>query len=116
MLEQPPEELQAMAVLTRVLGIPSDHIFAAEHWHPLTRDEALARNPMYVSRLAEDAHFYTCDQLGPDGRCLAHDTRPLVCRGYPWYDQPVRDMPLADPHCGYVYDQIAEFIIRREEV
>lgn len=113
MLEQSPGEVQAIATFTRVLGIPSDHAFAAEHWHPLSRAEAMRRNPFYVSRLPEDAHFYACDQLGADGRCLAHATRPFVCRGYPWYDQPVRDMPLADARCGYAYDQIAEFVIRR---
>ena len=30
-LEQSPEDIRQMAALTRVLGIPSDHIFAAEH-------------------------------------------------------------------------------------
>ena len=115
-LEQSPEEVRAIAALTRVLGIPSDHQFAAEHWHPLTRDEALARNPFYVGRLPADAHFYRCDQLGADGRCLTHATRPLVCRGYPWYEQPVRDMPLADPLCGYAYEQVAEFTIRRGDL
>jgi Fe-S-cluster containining protein len=112
MLEQSPAEVQAIAALTRALGIPSDHSFAAEHWHPLTRDEAMQRNPFYVRRLPETAHLYWCDQLGSDGRCQSHATRPLVCRGYPWYDQPVRDIPLADARCGYVYDQIAEFILR----
>ena len=111
-LEQSPQEVQAIAALTRVLGVPSDHAFAAEHWHPLTRAEALRRNPFYVSRLPDAAYFYCCDQLGADGRCLSHATRPFVCRGYPWYGQPVRDMPLADPLCGYAYDQITEFIVR----
>jgi Fe-S-cluster containining protein len=114
-LEQSPEEVQAMAVLTRVLGIPSDHTFAAEHWHPLTREEALQRNPFYVSHLPPDAHLYRCDQLGADGRCLSHSTRPLVCRGYPWYGQAVRDMTLADPRCGYAYDQINEFFIHANQ-
>jgi len=114
-LEQSPEEVQAMAVLTRVLGIPSDHTFAAEHWHPLTREEALQRNPFYVSRLPPEAHLYRCDQLAADGRCLSHSTRPLVCRGYPWYEQGVRDMTLADPRCGYAYDQINEFFIRANQ-
>jgi len=114
-LEQSPEEVQAIAAVTRVLGIPSDHTFAAEHWHPLTRAEATQRNPFYVSRLPETAYLYWCDQLGADGRCRTHATRPLVCRGYPWYGQPVRDMPLADARCGYAYEQIAEFIIRRNE-
>src|SRR6266576_2914882 len=50
-LEQSPEEVRQMAALTRVLGIPSDHIFAAEHWRPLTREEATALNPFYTSRL-----------------------------------------------------------------
>ena len=115
-LEQSAEEVHAIAALTRVLGIPSDHQFAAEHWQPLTREEATQRNPFYVSRLPETAYFYSCDQLGPDGRCMSHDTRPLVCRGYPWYGQPVRDMPLADPLCGYVYEQIAEHLIRRDDL
>jgi len=93
-----------MAALTRVLGIPSDHIFAAEHWHPLTREEAMRLNPFYTSRVRADAHLYTCDRLGADGRCSAYEERPLVCRGYPWYDQPPREMPLADPECGYAVD------------
>lgn len=104
MLEQSPEEVRNMAALTRVLGIPSDHVFAAEHWRPLTRAEAMERNAFYTSRLAPDAHLYTCDRLGDDGRCLAYDERPLVCRGYPWYDQGPRAMPLADPECGYGVD------------
>jgi len=111
-LEQPPEQVQAMAAITKVLGIPSDHVFAAEHWHPLTRDEAMARNPFYVRQLPEDAHLYRCDQLGEDGRCQAYETRPLVCRGYPWYGGTPRPMPLADANCGYVYDQIAELLLR----
>ena len=93
-----------MAALTRVLGVPSDHAFAAEHWQPLTRDEAMRLNPFYTSRLAPDAHLYSCDRLGADGRCTVYEERPLVCRGYPWYDQPPRDMALADPECGYLVD------------
>lgn len=104
MLEQSPEEVQAIAAVTRVLGIPSDHQFAAEHWHPLSREEAFIRNPFYVARLPKEAHLYWCDQLADDGLCRAHDDRPLVCRGYPWYDQPPRAMPLADPECGYAVD------------
>lgn len=115
-LEQSPDEVQAIGALTSVLGIPSDHAFAAKHWHPLSRQEALERNRFYVERLPENAHFYRCDQLGDDGRCLSHATRPLVCRGYPWYGQPVRDMPLADARCGYAHDQIVESVIRREEI
>ncbi len=115
-LEQSPDEVQSIAALTTALGIPSDHAFAAQHWHALSREEAMQRNRFYVSRLAADAHFYWCDQLGPDGRCQSHATRPLVCRGYPWYDQPPRPMPLADPLCGYAHDQVMEFVVRREDL
>jgi Fe-S-cluster containining protein len=93
-----------MAVLTRVLGIPSDSQFAADHWRPLTREEAMQRNAFYTSRLPANAYLYTCDRLGNDGRCTAYEERPLVCRGYPWYDQPPKQMPLADPECGYLVD------------
>ena len=103
-LAESPEEVRQMAALTRVLGIPSDHQFAAEHWRPLTRDEGMRRNAFYTSRLPPDAHLYTCDRLGDDGRCTAYDERPLVCRGYPWYGAPPRDMALADPECGYLVD------------
>jgi len=115
-LEQSPEEMQATAAITKVLGIPSDSIFAAEHWRPLTRAEAMHRNPYYTARLPESAHLYTCDQLGADGRCQAHETRPLVCRGYPWYEQAPRDMQLADPHCGYFLDVVNEHVIHRPEM
>jgi Fe-S-cluster containining protein len=103
-LPQSPEELRDMAALVRVLGIPSDYPFAAEHWRPLARDEAMRLNPFYASRLAPGAHLYSCDALGPDGRCTVYEERPLVCRGYPWYDGPPRDMPLPDADCGYAVD------------
>jgi Fe-S-cluster containining protein len=115
-LEQSPEEVAAIAAVTGVLGIPSDHQFAAKHWHALSREQAMERNPFYVSRLPAAAQLYWCDQLGPDGRCMAHATRPLVCRGYPWYGAEVRDMPLADPLCGYAYEQVSEFVIRRDDL
>jgi Fe-S-cluster containining protein len=115
-LEQSPEEIQAMAAVTSVLGIPSDMPFAAAHWHPLSRAEAMERNPFYVMRLPHEAHLYSCDRLGDDGRCLAYEERPLVCRGYPWYEQPIREMELADANCGYHYDEVMEFVIRRPDL
>ncbi|MBI3782082.1 MAG: YkgJ family cysteine cluster protein [Deltaproteobacteria bacterium] len=115
-VEQAPQEIQAIASVTKLLGIPSDMIFAAQHWHPLSREEARQRNPFYVERLPADANLYWCDQLGSDGLCMSHQTRPLVCRGYPWYDQPVRDMALADQDCGYALDIVSEYVIRRPEM
>jgi len=113
---QSPEDIAATAAIARVLGIPSDAIFAAEHWHPLSRAEALQRNPFYTQSLPADAHLYWCDRLGADGRCVAYETRPLVCRGYPWYQDTPRLMALADPDCGYGYEQVMECVIRRPEM
>jgi Fe-S-cluster containining protein len=115
-LSQSPEEIRATAAVTSVLGIPSDSAFAAHHWHPLTRAEAMQRNPFYVSRLPADAHLYWCDRLGADGRCTAYEERPLVCRGYPWYGERPRDMELPDADCGYRYDLVTEFVIHRPEM
>jgi Fe-S-cluster containining protein len=115
-LAQLPEEVQGMAAITRVLGIPSDFQFAAEHWHPLSRVEAMERNRFYTSQLPEDASLYWCDQLGSDGRCQAYETRPFVCRGYPWYGQPPREMPLADARCGYGYDVVRTTVIERPDL
>jgi len=115
-LQQSPDEVQATAALTSLLGIPSDSIFAAKHWQPLTREEALQRNRFYTMRLPAGAHLYRCDQLGADGRCMAYEERPLVCRGYPWYDQAVREMEMPDPDCGYFYDVVMEFVVRRPEM
>jgi Fe-S-cluster containining protein len=115
-LEQSPDEVRATAAIASVLGIPSDTVFAAKHWHALTREEAMRRNPFYVSQLPPDAHLYRCDQLGDDGRCLAYEERPLVCRGYPWYGQPPRAMALPHPDCGYAIDQVEEFVIRRADL
>lgn len=105
-----------MAAVTSVLGIPSDTTFAAKHWHPLSRSEAMRRNPFYTARLPKNAHLYACDQLGPDGRCTAYEERPMVCRGYPWYEQMPREMELPDQDCGYFHDLVMEFVVRRPEM
>ncbi|MCK6553133.1 hypothetical protein L6Q96_00880 [Candidatus Binatia bacterium] len=104
MLQRSPDEIRAMAAVTSVLGIPSDMTFAAAHWRLLSREEAEHRNPFYVNRLPAEVFFYSCDRVGADGKCQAYEDRPLVCRGYPWYDQPVRNLPLPHPECGYQID------------
>ena len=115
-LAQKPEEIEAMAALTMVLGIPSDYQFANRHWHALTRAAAIERNPFYTSQLPADANLYWCDRLGEDGQCAAYEERPFVCRGYPWYGGAPSAMPLADARCGYAYDVINEIVVRRPEV
>jgi Fe-S-cluster containining protein len=115
-LEQSPEEVRATAAVCSVLGLPSDSIFAAKHWHPLTREEAMRRNPFYTSRLPDSAYLYRCDRLGDDGSCTAYEERPFVCRGYPWYGEAPRNMELADQNCGYFYEVVMEYVVRRPEL
>jgi Fe-S-cluster containining protein len=51
----------------------ADLPFIAEHWHA-------------TGEQRDDMHAYQCDFFDPDSRlCTAHDQRPPICRGYPWY-------------------------------
>jgi hypothetical protein len=49
---------------------PWEHKRLADAGHPVTPDE-LARKAPYD---------FWCEALGPDGRCMAYDLRPLICR------------------------------------
>lgn len=52
----------------------ADLTFIARHWRP-------------TGETREGLHAYACDFFDPDSRlCTAHDQRPPICRGYPWYD------------------------------
>lgn len=33
-------------------------------------------------------HYYTCSLLGPDGNCTAYETRPDMCRAFPYAPCP----------------------------
>lgn len=49
--------------------------FITEHWHEVTEELDGGRDT-----------YFTCDQFDAETRlCLARDTRPPVCSGYPWY-------------------------------
>ena|ERR1700691_4710462 len=66
--------------------------FMVRHWHP---------NPP-----REDGEVsFSCDQFDSVHRlCLARDTRPPVCRDYPWYGGQPRDGVLTNPRCSYLLD------------
>lgn len=56
-------------------------------------------------------HRVRCDQFDRETRtCLAHDRRPQVCSGFPWYGRPEGDnlrQPVADslsPRCSFNAD------------
>ena len=51
-----------------------DLVFAAAHWRP-------------TGEVRDGLHGYSCDRFDSDTRlCTAHEERPPICRGYPWYD------------------------------
>jgi Fe-S-cluster containining protein len=64
-------------------GVPADlsptdsATFIQEHWTELD--------------VTPGGTTYSCDQFDPVSRqCMVHESRPDVCRGYPWYDDEVK--------------------------
>jgi Fe-S-cluster containining protein len=73
---------------------PEDLRFIAAHW-------------VATGERRDDLHAYACDRFDPVSRlCVAHDERPPICRGYPWYNEPpgVRLVLLPEP-CAFRADQ-----------
>lgn len=63
--------------------------FILQHWHRISREEARRRNP-HFGGATPGHYYYECDMFDPvKNECMAHDSRPQVCRGFPWYgDSP----------------------------
>lgn len=75
----------------------ADRAFIAAHWtrHRDDRDDDL------------DESLWSCDRFDAATReCAAHDGRPPVCRGYPWYrDGPTAGRAALLPSmCSYALD------------
>jgi Fe-S-cluster containining protein len=66
--------------------------FILEHWH---RSGGGGR-----------ATVYDCDAFDRTSRlCTAHQDRPPICAGYPWYgDEPGVRTPRLSPHCSFNLD------------
>jgi Fe-S-cluster containining protein len=92
-----PWEIDALAEETG----GEDPIFIRAHWTPTGETRDAAGNPGYE---------YVCRRLDPETRrCTAHDDRPHVCRGYPWYDDPspegkVARAPFLHRRCSHLID------------
>ena len=67
--------------------------FAVAHWRA-------------TGEQRDDGHAYTCDFFDATTRlCTAHDERPPICRGYPWYDEPpARRLVVLPVQCSYRAD------------
>ena len=60
-----------------------DHAYAEEHGLV----EAYLKDRLSASeRDAFEAHYFACDAYDSESHlCTAHEERPGICRGYPWY-------------------------------
>jgi Fe-S-cluster containining protein len=88
--------------------------FVLAHWHRISKAQALKNNPHLASIMDEyerdtrTIYWYTCDML-VENRCLIHQERPNICRGYPWYGKNPADCQaefLYGENCGYKIDQL----------
>jgi Fe-S-cluster containining protein len=72
--------------------------FIAQHWQPLSAWRADDGTWCFSVR---------CGMFDPESRaCTAHDTRPPVCSGFPWYgDEPSAGRAHGlELHCSYLAD------------
>lgn len=73
--------------------------FAREHWQVVGQRVNRNDSSDRVEYLVECDHFDKTTRL-----CTAHDSRPPICSGYPWYGaEPNRDR-LLDARCSYQAD------------
>lgn len=78
--------------------------FMLEHWRVI--------RPIVVDGYLTDSFEVECDQFDKTTRtCLAQDTKPPVCDGFPWYGRAEDDyegrQPIADqlsPRCSFNAD------------
>lgn len=68
-----------------------------EMMRPISRKEALKRNPLVVKGREElaretqqESYYYTCTKL-KDNKCSIYQDRPIMCSGYPFYGRMVVD-------------------------
>lgn len=83
--------------------------FVREHWTVEWVEDKGPRDSRGSQPWGQVGYVVTCDAYDPvHKRCTAHEDRPDVCRGYPWYDNhPTRGaLPdrkqLVDPDTGAV--------------
>lgn len=87
-------------------GSDPSYLFILDHWLEENRNDDGSAN-------------HSCDQLdGATMLCLAHDTRPPVCQGFPFYPERTEDGPTDEQiikmpaRCSYALDVAPE---RRRE-
>ena len=81
-----------------------ERAFLLANWSPVTPEEAQAIDPR-IAAMGERS-FYVCGQFDAQTRrCNAHERKPSVCSGFPWYGgQPNNYALAAFPRCSYWHD------------
>lgn len=100
--------------IRRAMGasnLSGDRKFIFENWKPISARRAKKRNPHVfdtkfhrkerVQKVKRDMQFFKCCNLTATG-CAAYESRPEVCRGYPWYGREPR--PAVDYSADCVYN------------
>jgi Fe-S-cluster containining protein len=73
--------------------------FAREHWQVI--GERVNRN----DDSGRTEYLIECDQFDKATRlCTAHDSRPPICSGYPWYSADPNVNLVLDPTCSFQAD------------
>lgn len=78
--------------------------FIAEHMTPLVPQPESYYDGEPAATSGHTA--WRCDKYDPVSRlCTAHDDRPPICRGYPWYgDEPRGNATAVLPGCSHLWD------------
>jgi Fe-S-cluster containining protein len=81
--------------------------FVLKNWHRISRDQALKENPNVVNMEKQIGwYWYTCSMFDREtNKCKVHDSKPRICKGYPWYGNEPNDTALYGANCGYRVDQ-----------
>ncbi len=88
-----PADIRQGAVTAAGTTHAADLEFAAAHW-------------AHTGAVDDDGRYaYACDRFDQHARlCTAHDERPPICRGYPWYDGATTTLVLLPARCAFRAD------------
>lgn len=80
--------------------------FILANWRRISRAEANRRSPTLGTVPGDGYRFYECAKFDPDTRlCTAHEDRPPVCQGFPWYGKEPNGAYLRGlPRCSFWAD------------
>lgn len=82
-------------------------------WDVLPPENDARRSAVFIrahwtatgERLAGGGSVWVCDRFDPETRtCAAHDQRPPVCEGYPWYGRAPEPQRIAHGRCSFLLD------------